>query len=79
MDNIYIERLWINLKLEDIYLNDYISILNLKHDVRKYFLFYSTRRFHQSVDYQTPDHVYFFRAAKNGVNSPFPPSPEGRR
>jgi len=59
LDNIYVERLWRSLKYEDIYLNDYENVLELKRGVAKYFTFYNTRRFHQSLDYQTPDEVYF--------------------
>ncbi len=64
LDNIYVERLWRSLKYEDIYLNDYECVLDLKRGVRKYFIFYNTRRFHQSLDYQTPDEVYFAEQQK---------------
>lgn len=58
LDNVYVERLWRSLKYEDIYLNDYESVSELRRGVRRYFEFYNSRRFHQSLDYQTPDEVY---------------------
>ena len=64
LDNIYVERLWRSLKYEDIYLNDYESARELRRGVSRYFSFYNTRRFHQSLDYQTPDEVYFNRLKK---------------
>ena len=59
LDNIYVERLWRSLKYEDIYLSDYENVRALRRGVAKYFSFYNTRRFHQSLGYQTPDEVYF--------------------
>lgn len=59
LDNIYVERLWRSLKYEDIYLNDYESVSELRRGVARYFSFYNGRRFHQSLGYQTPDDVYF--------------------
>ena len=61
LDNVYVERLWRSLKYEDIYLNDYESARELRLGVARYFSFYNTRRFHQSLGYQTPDDVYFNR------------------
>lgn len=59
LDNIYVERLWRSLKYEEIYLNCYENINELKLAVKKYFNFYNTERFHQSLDYQTPDEIYY--------------------
>ena len=59
LDNIYVERLWRSLKYEDIYLNDYESVSELRDGIARYFSFYNSLRFHQSLDYQTPDDVYF--------------------
>lgn len=57
-DNIYVERLWRTLKYEDIYLKSYESVRDLKRGLARYFRFYNERRFHQSLDYQTPDEMY---------------------
>ena len=54
-DNIYIERLWRTVKYEDIYLQGYEDLRSLKKGVRKYFRFYNQDRFHQSLDYETPN------------------------
>lgn len=58
LDNIYIERLWRTLKYEEIYLNSYESMKELKEAVKKYFRFYNSERFHQSLNYSTPDEIY---------------------
>lgn len=59
LDNIYVERLWRTLKYEEIYLNDYRSMDELKAAVKKFFNFYNTERFHQSLEYATPDEMYY--------------------
>jgi putative transposase len=58
LDNIYIERLWRTLKYEDIYIKGYESMNSLKDGLKRYFDFYNTVRFHQSLDYQVPDEKY---------------------
>lgn len=58
LDNIYVERLWRSLKYEEIYLNDYASMLDLRHAVDRYFKFFNERRYHQSLEYKTPDEIY---------------------
>jgi len=61
MDNIFIERLWRSLKYEDIYLNDYDSVLTVKDGITRYFDSYNNRRLHQALNYKTPAEVYFER------------------
>lgn len=58
LDNIYVERLWRSLKYEEIYLNEYRSMEDLKTALKRYFEFYNTERFHQSLEYATPDEMY---------------------
>ncbi len=58
LDNIFVERLWRSLKYEDIYIKQYESIKELREGVRRYFHFYNTERFHQSLDYRMPDEMY---------------------
>ena len=58
LDNIFIERLWRSLKYEEIYLNEYRSMEDLKIALKKYFNFYNAERFHQSLEYDTPDEIY---------------------
>jgi len=59
IDNIYIERLWRSLKYEDIYIKEYETVPECIAGVNKYFKFYNSERFHQSLDYKTPDEIYF--------------------
>ena len=58
-DNIFIERLWRSVKYEEVYLNDYDSMATASCRLRDYFNFYNQQRFHQSLNYRTPQQVYF--------------------
>ena len=58
LDNIYIERLWRTLKYEDIYLREYENMVSLRDGLTRYFHFYNSKRFHQSLGYQVPDEWY---------------------
>jgi len=59
MDNIYVERAWRSLKYEEIYLNSHLGMKGLKEGIDRYYQFYNTKRFHQSLDYSTPDEIYY--------------------
>ena len=59
LDNIFVERLWRTLKYEEIYLNSYSGMLELKEGIGRYFTFFNTERFHQSLEYSTPDEIYY--------------------
>lgn len=58
LDNIKIERLWRNLKYEDIYLKRCETMKDLKAGVDAYFNFYNTAKFHQSQDCNVPNEMY---------------------
>jgi putative transposase len=58
LDNIFVERFWRSLKYEDIYLKDYQTMPELKEGLKRYFEFYNSERFHESLDYETPDDTY---------------------
>ncbi|CUI05357.1 Mobile element protein [Janthinobacterium sp. CG23_2] len=58
LDNIFVERLWRNVKHEDVYLNGYATMGDLTVGLTRYFSFYNEERPHQSLNYQTPDVVY---------------------
>ncbi|OHD81247.1 MAG: hypothetical protein A3J97_05680 [Spirochaetes bacterium RIFOXYC1_FULL_54_7] len=58
LDNIYIERFWRTLKYEDVYLNDYRMLAELKAGIKRYMRFYNAERFHASHDYPTPNQLY---------------------
>ena len=57
-DNIFVERLWRNVKYEDVYLKGYATMGELMVGLSKYFAFYNGERPHQSLDNKTPDVVY---------------------
>ena len=57
-DNIFVERIWRNVKYEDVYLKGYATIGELIIGLRSYFDFYNFERPHQSLDYRTPEFVY---------------------
>jgi len=57
-DNIFVERLWRNVKYEDVYLKGYATMGELMVGLAEYFTFYNTERPHQSLGDLTPDAVY---------------------
>lgn len=59
LDNIFVERLWRTVKYENIYMNDYQTVAELKAGLSAYFTFYNEKRLHQSLDYNTPLEVHF--------------------
>lgn len=65
MDNIFIERLWRSVKYEEVYLNEYDSVDQLRRALGKYFYFYNEERPHQHFDYKTPMAVYKESINKN--------------
>jgi len=59
IDNIFTERLWRSVKQEEVYLHEYTSPKEAHAQLQKYFDFYNRKRLHQSLEYQTPEEVYF--------------------
>ena len=57
-DNIFIERLWRSLKYELIYMREFVSVPELREGLRLWFESYNGERFHQALEYRTPDEVY---------------------
>lgn len=64
-DNVHIEGLWRTVKYEDIYLQGYENLRSLKRGLASYFNFYNRYRFHQKLDYGTPDQRQRSFQAKN--------------
>jgi len=58
LDNIFTERLWRTVKYEEVYVHDYASPREARHQLSNYFEFYNQKRLHQSLDYQTPAEIY---------------------
>ncbi len=64
LDNVLVERLWRSVKYEDIYIRGYETMKDVKFGLKEYFKFYNEERFHQGLDYQTPDEIYFNHGAQ---------------
>ena len=62
-DNIFVERLWRSVKYECVYLKAFDNAVQLKQELKSYFQLYNSERFHQGLDDNTPDQVYFKQAA----------------
>ena len=59
IDNIVIERFWRTIKYEDIYPQSYDTIKDARVGIGRYMDIYNKERLHSSIDYKTPDEVYF--------------------
>jgi putative transposase len=57
-DNIFVERLWRTVKVEEVYLRDYQTVAEAKYGLGRYFDFYNNRRFHQALGYRRPAEIY---------------------
>ena len=68
LDNIFIERLWRSLKYELIYINCFEDGKQLQQSVQAWFIWYNHERYHQALDYQTPEQVYRQSLSVTGVS-----------
>jgi len=59
IDNVFIERLWRSVKYEEVYLHAYANGTEARTALSRYFRLYNAVRTHQSLEYRTPDEVYF--------------------
>jgi putative transposase len=59
LDNIYIERYWRSYKYENVFLKNYQNLFEAKLETEKYVTFYNSKRFHASLNYKTPDKIYY--------------------
>jgi putative transposase len=57
-DNIFSERLWRTVKVEDVYLRDYQTVTEARYYLGRYFEFYNNERLHEALGYRTPAEVY---------------------
>ena len=69
LDNVFIERFWRSIKYENIYLNDYSDMRELKKGVSEYIKYYNEQRYHQSLQ-NLPEYVYSLETTgkKGGAN-----------
>jgi len=58
-DNAYIERLWRTVKYGHIFLWRFDSVTELRDSLKHYFKRYNSEKGHMSLDYRTPDEVYY--------------------
>ena len=58
-DNVFVERLWLTIKYEEVYLHAYRDVPEARAGIGQYLGFYNTKRPHSSLDGQTPDQAYF--------------------
>lgn len=58
-DNIFVERLWRTVKYEEVYLHSYQTVKEARLNLESYFQFYNSERFHQALNYETPEQKYF--------------------
>jgi putative transposase len=59
LDNVFIERFWRSLKQEKIYMIILNTVKEAKNAITDYINFYNEKRMHQSLEYLTPEQVYF--------------------
>jgi len=59
IDNVFVERLWRSVKYESIYLHAHETPREVNVELARYFDFYNAHRPHQSLEYRTPDEMYF--------------------
>lgn len=59
LDNIFMERTFRYLKYEEVYLNEYENMNEFRWAIDSYFRFFNQYRMHQSLDYKTPDEVFY--------------------
>jgi len=57
-DNIFVERLWRTVKVEEVYFRDYQTVAEARYYLGRYFEFYNNQRLHQALGYRTPAEVY---------------------
>lgn len=59
LDNVFIERFWRSLKQEKVYRINLITVGEAKANIKEYMNFYNDQRMHQTLNYKTPEFVYF--------------------
>ena len=66
-DNIAIERFWRTIKYEELYINEYKDVKEIKTAITEFMEFYNKRRLHSTLYYQTPDKFYYQNLQENKV------------
>jgi len=68
-DNIAIERFWRTIKYEDLYINEYKNVKEIKQAISDFMKFYNERRLHSTLNYLTPDKFYYQHLQKDKINN----------
>lgn len=58
-DNIFVERLWRTVKYEHLYTRAFNNLKEVRDSLTRWFNWYNQERFHQGLNNQTPDEVYY--------------------
>ena len=66
--NIMIERLWRSLKYENVYPRCYATMREAEQGIGSYLEKYNKRRWHQSMDYRTPEEVLLGKEKSRAVS-----------
>ena len=67
-DIIFVERLLRTIKYEDIYINDYASVMELQNGLEDYLWLYNYEKSYQGLGYQTPAEVYSMDRESAGIS-----------
>ncbi|PSJ15824.1 integrase core domain-containing protein [Nitrosomonas supralitoralis] len=59
LDNIFVERLWRTVKYELLYTRAFSDLKEVRKSSTQWFGWYNQERFHQGLDNQTPNEVYY--------------------
>ena len=57
-DNVYVERLWRTIKYENVFLHSFDTVGQARIALRNFIAFYNQKRFHQALNYHTPNAIY---------------------
>lgn len=60
-DNVFIECLWRSIKYENVYLHGFDTVDQARIILSNYITFYNHQRHHQSLNYHTPNDIYYLR------------------
>lgn len=60
-DNVFVERLWRTIKYENVFLHSFDTVYQAKVTLHDFILFYNEKRFHQALNYHTPNVIYELR------------------
>ena len=55
---IFIERLWRTVKVEEVYIKDYQTVAEASLGLGRYIEFYNNERLHENLGYRTPAEVF---------------------